>query len=49
LGEGALQINVSYDASVSRAPSGFTANVHAAVQYLENEFSTPVTININVG
>jgi Peptidase M10 serralysin C terminal len=42
-------INIVWDASVQFAPSGFTASVLAAVQYLESLFSDPVTININVG
>ena len=42
-------INISWDASVASAPSGFTAGVTAAVQYLESQFSDAVTINISVG
>ena len=42
-------INITWDASVSSAPAGFTAGVQAAVQYLESQFSDPVTINIAVG
>lgn len=42
-------INISWDASVVSAPSGFTAGVTAAVQYLESQFSDAVTINISVG
>jgi hypothetical protein len=42
-------INIIWDASVSSAPAGFIAGVQAAVQYLESQFSDPVTINIAVG
>ena len=42
-------INISWDSSVQSAPSGFTAGVLAAVQYLESQFSDPITINIAVG
>jgi hypothetical protein len=44
-----MQINITYDSSVNSAPAGFIANVQAGVQYLENEFTAPVTINIDVG
>jgi hypothetical protein len=44
-----LIINVTYDSSVNSAPSGFTAAFAAAVQFLENTFSNPITINIDVG
>lgn len=42
-------INISWDASVSNAPAGFTTAVMKAVQFLESQFSNPVTINIDVG
>ena len=42
-------VNITWDSSVSSAPAGFTAGVQAAVQYLESQFSDPVTINIAVG
>lgn len=42
-------INVTYDSSVNSAPAGFKTAITAAVQYLESQFSDPVTININVG
>ena len=42
-------INITWDASVASAPSGFTTGVMAAVQYFESHFFNPVTININVG
>ena len=44
-----MQINVTYDASVNNAGSQFIANVQAAVQFFESEFSGPVSINIDVG
>jgi len=42
-------INITWDSSVASAPSGFTAAVTAAVQYLESLFSNPVTVSIDVG
>jgi len=42
-------INITWDSSVGSAPAGFTSDVIAAVQYLETQFSNPVTINIDVG
>jgi hypothetical protein len=44
-----LRINLTYDASVSSAPAGFTAGMQAAVNYLESQFTDPVNVNINVG
>ena len=44
-----LTINVSYDASVNSAPSGFTAAIANAVGYLESQFTDPISINIDVG
>ena len=44
-----MQINVSYDASVAGAPTGFLTAFNAAVQYFENLIQNPVTVNINVG
>ena len=44
-----MQINVTYDASVNNAGSQFIANVQSAVQFFESEFSSPVSINIDVG
>src|SRR6185503_17773033 len=38
-----LTINVVYDASVARAPTGFKTTVAAAVAFLESQFSTPLT------
>ncbi len=42
-------INITYDSSVSTAPSAFTTAMSSAVQYLESQFSDPVSINIHVG
>lgn len=42
-------INISWDASVSSAPSAFVSAVLAAAQYLESLFVNPVTLNISVG
>jgi hypothetical protein len=44
-----LTINVDYDASVASAPAAFKTTVAAAVAYLESQFSTPITITIDVG
>jgi hypothetical protein len=44
-----MQINIIYDSSVDNAPAGFTTGVMDAVQYLENEFTNPVTLTIDVG
>lgn len=44
-----LTINVIWDSSVSSAPSAFKTAVMNAVQYLESEFSNPITINLHVG
>jgi VCBS repeat-containing protein len=44
-----LVINITYDASVNNAPSGFTADIAAVVQWFEKTFTNPVTINIDVG
>jgi hypothetical protein len=42
-------INITWDASVSSAPAGFTTAVTKAVQFLESQFCNPVTLNIAVG
>jgi len=44
-----FMINIVWDSSVSSAPAGFTTGILAAVQYLESQFSDPVSINIGVG
>ena len=44
-----LMINVTYDASVGSAPSGFTTVVGQVVQYFESHFNDPVQINLHVG
>ncbi len=44
-----LTINITWDSSVSSAPSGFTTAVQNAAKYLETQFSDPVTINIDIG
>ncbi len=48
-GSSGLIINVSYDASVSSAPTGFKEAVAQVVQYFQANFSDPITINISVG
>src|SRR4051812_13812647 len=42
-------INISYDQDPSTLPAGFTDGINSAVQLFENQFTDPVTININVG
>ena len=44
-----MEIDITYDSSVNNAPAAFKTDVMAAVQYLENEFTNNVTINIDVG
>src|SRR5215471_6690626 len=44
-----MTINVAYDTSVASAPTGFTDVVNQVVQYLESQFSDPITVNIAVG
>lgn len=46
---GSLVINISWDASVQSAPSGFTTAVLAAVNWLESQIIDPITLNIAVG
>jgi hypothetical protein len=42
-------LNLIYDASVANAPSGFTAELNAAVSFFQSTFYDPVTVNIAVG
>lgn len=42
-------INISYDSSVNSAPAAFKTAIAAAVQFLENTYTNPITINIDVG
>ena len=42
-------INVVYDSSVSSAPAGFTQTIANVVNFYESQFSTPLTITIDVG
>ncbi len=44
-----MQINISYDLSVSNAPLGFTSMVNQAVQFLDQNFANPITVNIQLG
>ena len=43
-----LQINISYAASAANAPAAFKQAIAAAVQYLEEHFYDPVTLNVEV-
>ncbi len=44
-----MQINVTYDASVSSAPAGFMTAIDYVVNFFDAAFTNNVTININVG
>ena len=44
-----MQINITYDSSVSGAPSGFKTAVQAAVQFLDTVITTPITVNLDFG
>jgi hypothetical protein len=44
-----MQINVTYDSSVSAAPAAFKTAVNYAVGVLDAAFTNNVTLNINVG
>jgi hypothetical protein len=46
---GGLVFNIIYDSSVANAPAGFTAAISYVVQFYENNFKSPVTINLDVG
>ncbi|HSV13987.1 MAG TPA: NF038122 family metalloprotease, partial [Tepidisphaeraceae bacterium] len=45
----AFTISIRWDSSVAAAPAGFATDIVAAVQYLETQFSDPITMTINVG
>ncbi len=45
----ALSFNVTYDSSVSSAPSGFTTDFQDAINYYQSTFTNPITIDLNVG
>jgi hypothetical protein len=42
-------VNLSFDSSVSGAPTGFVATVNAVAQFFQTTFSDNVTINVAVG
>uniref|UniRef100_Q01TP5 Ice-binding protein C-terminal domain-containing protein n=1 Tax=Solibacter usitatus (strain Ellin6076) TaxID=234267 RepID=Q01TP5_SOLUE len=44
-----LVFNPIFDASTSSAPAGFFVAFNSAVQFLESQYSDPITINLNVG
>ena len=46
---GGLQFNITYDSSVSSAPSGFTQAIAYVANYYASVFSDPITINLDVG
>src|SRR5512135_1239766 len=45
----ALTFNITYDSSVSSAPSGFQSAFQNAIGFYEASFSNPIAINLNVG
>ena len=45
----ALTFNVTYDSSVSSAPTGFKTAFRDAINFYQNTFTNPIAININVG
>ena len=44
-----MQINVSYDQSVSSLPAGLVSAVSYVVNYFDSLFTNPVTVNIDLG
>lgn len=44
-----MQFNVSFDPSVANAPSGFLAAFNDVIQFYQQTFSDPITINLNIG
>ena len=44
-----MKIKLVYDASVAGAPASFTSVLNQGVQFLEQTFTNPITINIEVG
>ena len=44
-----MLFNISFDSSVSSAPTGFVSTVNAVAQFFENTFSDNVTVNVSVG
>ena len=46
---GGLTIDLVFDSSVASAPAGFKTTANAVAAYLESQFSTPITLTIDVG
>src|SRR3954451_21462262 len=44
-----MLFNLSFDASVNNAPTGFVATINAVAQFLQAAFSDNVTVNVSVG
>jgi Ca2+-binding RTX toxin-like protein len=44
-----LILNLTYDSSTAAAPAGFFTAMNQVVAFFQNNFSTPVTVNIQVG
>src|SRR5580704_8036201 len=49
LQEADMQIDITWDASTSRAPAAFTAAINYVVQFFDQEFTNNITVNIDVG
>ena len=45
----AMVINANYNSSVNSAPAGFKTAFQSVVNYFDNMFSDPITVNIGVG
>jgi Ca2+-binding RTX toxin-like protein len=44
-----LILNLTYDSSTAAAPAGFFTAMNQVVAFFQNNFSTPVTVNVQVG
>src|SRR6516164_9270457 len=44
-----MQLNITFDQSQASLPAGFVAGVNYVVNYFDSVFTSPVTVNINVG
>ena len=45
----AVNINITYDSSVSSAPAGFKNAINYVAQTFDSYFTNPINVNINVG
>jgi hypothetical protein len=44
-----VQFNFTFDPSVNSAPAGFKTVINSVAQFLENTFTDPVTVNVQIG